>query len=280
LTALIVSAARGVDHDSSGDVLDPYAADLLPPIAGRAIRALSGLTSSSPVALAVDLASFGLVAHVALRTVAIDAEVRRFMEVADRSVSPQLLILGAGADSRAHRLEALRGARVFEVDHPDTQAEKQQRAAHLPRLGQLTYVPVDFEKDSLEASLVNAGFDRARPTFVIWEGVTMYLTPPAFLGTLEVLRALLAPGSRLAVTYGLPRMSKLLPRQATAIAALGFDILGESLKGLMTAEEMSDRLSNEGYRLVSDSGPNDWARDAGRRRWRSAVLERLAVAEI
>jgi methyltransferase (TIGR00027 family) len=237
-----------------------------------------------PVALAVDLASLGLVAHVALRTVAIDAEVRRFMDGADRSVSGrserQLVILGAGADSRAHRLDALRGARVFEVDHPDTQAEKQQRASRLPRLAQLTYVPVDFERDTLDAALVNAGFDRAKPTFVIWEGVTMYLTPAAFLGTLRVLRGLLPQRSALAMTYGLPRMSRLLPQGATAIASLGFDILGESLKGLMTSEVVAERLAEEGYRLVSDTGPSDWARAAGRRRWRSAVLERLAVAEI
>ena len=277
LTALIVSAARGVEHDGDGRVLDPYAADLLPPIAGRAIRALSRLTARTPVAVAVDLASLGLVAHVALRTLAIDAEVKRF---ADRSVRPQLVILGAGADSRAHRLEALRGARVFEVDHPDTQAEKRQRAAHLPRLAELTYVPVDFERDSLDAALSRSGFDRSRPTFVIWEGVTMYLTPGAFLGTLRVLRGLLAPGSAVAVTYGLPRMTTLLPRAATSVAALGFDILGESLRGLMTSEVISQRLQDEGYRSVSDTGPVDWARAAGRRRWRSAVLERLAVAEV
>jgi methyltransferase (TIGR00027 family) len=281
LTALIVSAARGVEHDANGEQLDPFAADLLPPIAGRAVRVLSSLTARAPVAIAVDLASLGLVAHVALRTLAIDAEVRRFMHrFADRSVSAQLLILGAGADSRAHRLEALRGAPVFEVDHPDTQSEKRDRAADLPRFGALTYVPVDFERDSLDGALASAHFDRSQPTFVIWEGVTMYLTPEVFVGTLRVLRALLAPGSVLAATYGLPRMTRLMPQAVTRVAAVGFDLLGESLRGLMTSDTVAARLRDEGYQLVSDTGPIDWAHEAGRRRWRSAVLERLVVAEV
>jgi methyltransferase (TIGR00027 family) len=100
----------------------------------------------------------------------------------DRGVS-QLVVLGAGFDSRAYRFaDRLRGARVFEVDHPATSAEKQRRARK--RLGadavkHVTYLAVDFAREDLAARLAAAGFAREVTSYFQWEGVAMYLQPAA-----------------------------------------------------------------------------------------------------
>jgi methyltransferase (TIGR00027 family) len=114
----------------------------------------------------------------------------------------QIIILGAGYDARAYRLPELAGVRVFEVDHPATQAVKQTLMGL--RLGlnspPVTFVPLDFNRQSLASALVAAGVDATRPAFVIWEGVTNYLAAEAVDQTLRVV-ARLAPGNRLAFTY-------------------------------------------------------------------------------
>ena len=64
----------------------------------------------------------------------------------------QLVLLGAGYDTRGLRLTSAAASSVFEVDHPATQAHK--RAALAPAAAHATtYVPVDFERDDLGAAL-------------------------------------------------------------------------------------------------------------------------------
>lgn len=115
----------------------------------------------------------------------------------------QLVLLGAGFDSRAYRLRETGGIAVFEVDHPATQRVKRRRLK--ARLGQLPetvrFVEVDFEKDNLQGALAAAGFDEERCAVVVWEGVVSYLTEAAVDANLTVLARLLAPGSRLILTY-------------------------------------------------------------------------------
>lgn len=105
----------------------------------------------------------------------------------------QCVLLGAGYDTRAHRLPALAGRRVFEVDHPATQAKKRSVLGAGP-----VYVPVDFERDDLRTSLVEHGFDPGRPSVFVWEGVTNYLTAEAVDTTLAAVREL---GGSLVFTY-------------------------------------------------------------------------------
>lgn len=100
----------------------------------------------------------------------------------------QVVILGAGLDTFAYRNPHPR-LRVFEVDHPATQAWKRQRLAasgiDLPE--PLTFVPVDFETDSLATRLETAGFVRTDPAVFVWLGVVFYLTPDAARTTLEYI---------------------------------------------------------------------------------------------
>jgi methyltransferase (TIGR00027 family) len=115
----------------------------------------------------------------------------------------QYVILGAGLDSFAwRRPDLLRSLRVFEVDHPATQAWKRQRVAALalPANAELVYAPVDFEKESLRHGLDRAGFDWTKPAMFSWLGVTHYLTADAIEATLRTIAGA-APGSEVSFDY-------------------------------------------------------------------------------
>jgi len=119
------------------------------------------------------------------------------LEQAIRDGVSQVVILGAGFDTRAYRLtELLKAARVFEVDQPSTQEYKRRRVQEtgIQVPPNLTYVPVDFRRDKLGDVLAVAGYDSSRKTFFIWEGVTMYLPEAAVEETLRWVAAQ-APGS-------------------------------------------------------------------------------------
>jgi methyltransferase (TIGR00027 family) len=120
-----------------------------------------------------------------------------------RSGLRQIVILGAGLDSRAYRQETIEArAKVFEVDHPATQASKIARMKKV--LGTITpsvvFVPLDFNKETLD-KLLDAGFDRGQRTLFIWEGVTYYLEPAAVDATLSWIRTNAAPASRVIFDY-------------------------------------------------------------------------------
>jgi methyltransferase (TIGR00027 family) len=111
----------------------------------------------------------------------------------------QLVLLGAGYDTRATRLPAVASSTVFEVDHPLTQARKRAALGHAPE--HIRYVPLNFERDRLAPALSNAGFDLDQRTCVVWEGVFSYLTPEAIDVTLAALVELCARASQIVLTY-------------------------------------------------------------------------------
>jgi methyltransferase (TIGR00027 family) len=115
----------------------------------------------------------------------------------------QVVILGAGYDSRAYRLPGAASAAVFEVDHPDTQATKRRVLERV--LGgvppHVRLVALDFEQGSLAEAMADAGLVAPRRTFVLWEGVASYLTPAAVAATLDWAAAASGPGSELLFTY-------------------------------------------------------------------------------
>jgi methyltransferase (TIGR00027 family) len=114
-----------------------------------------------------------------------------------------VVVLGAGYDTRAYRLPSLRHARtVFEVDHPDTQAAKRRALGRaLPELpAHVRFVATDFEQQSFESAMAEAGFRPDVVTVVVWEGVTNYLTSGAVDATMRWCSRLEA-GSTLVFTY-------------------------------------------------------------------------------
>ena len=122
-------------------------------------------------------------------------------EVADGA--RQVVILGAGFDTRAYRFEReLADAAVFEVDHPITAAVKRKRVAAV--IGEpppnVRYVEIDFERQDIGSRLAEAGFDARVRTVTIWSGVSAYLEAEAIDATLA-WAASLAPGSALVFDY-------------------------------------------------------------------------------
>jgi methyltransferase (TIGR00027 family) len=124
----------------------------------------------------------GTIEYVLARTRYIDDYLRACL---DNGID-QLVILGAGLDSRAYRFEQLKGhVEVFEVDHPVTQGEKRRKLGSifggLPE--HVSFVPIDFNAESLD-KLCDSGYHKERRTLFIWEGVTYYLTAEAVDSTL------------------------------------------------------------------------------------------------
>ncbi|MEP7355143.1 MAG: SAM-dependent methyltransferase [Acidobacteriota bacterium] len=118
-----------------------------------------------------------------VRTKFIDEKLRA--AVADGA--QQIVIMGAGWDTRAYRFkELLQGIRIFEVDRSNTQDRKRQRAEEAlgPAPANLTYLAIDFRVQKLSDVLAAGGYDPSKKTFFIWEGVTMYLPEAAVRETL------------------------------------------------------------------------------------------------
>jgi len=116
----------------------------------------------------------------------------------------QLVIMGAGYDSRAYRIEGLQGkVKVFEVDHPATQEVKMKRLKRLlgSLPGHVVYVPIDFDKEKLDKRLLESGYDRNLKTLFIWEGVTMYLSAEAVDETLAFVVNNSGEGSSIIFNY-------------------------------------------------------------------------------
>ena len=116
----------------------------------------------------------------------------------------QVVVLGAGFDSRAYRFQSQLGnVRVMEVDYGPTQASKKQRLGEILDVipSNVSFVPMDFTKDNLLEQLRNAGYSEQQKTFFLWEGVTYYLPEAAVKDTLHFVRDHSASGSRIAFDY-------------------------------------------------------------------------------
>lgn len=167
----------------------------------------------------------------------------------------QYVVLGAGLDTFAYR-NRFPQVRVFEVDHPATQAWKRKRliVGNIGIPDQVTFVPVDFEKESLETKLVEAGFDRAAPGFFSWLGVTQYLTREAAFGTLRFIASLVG-GSGVVFDYSVPR-ELLEPVEQLALDALAERVAraGEPFRLFFNPAELETLLREIGFRDTADLG--------------------------
>ena len=176
--------------------------------------------------------------------------------VATRGVR-QLVMLGAGLDTFAYRSPLAFRLRVFEVDHPATQAWKRRRLAEsgiaLPPT--LAFAPVDFDRDSLLGRLVEAGFDPARRSVFTWLGVVPYLTTATVRATLQLIGAL-PGGAEVVFDYGDPPAT-LSPDalaahedRATRVAALGEPFLSHFEPAVL-----HEMLRELGFSEIEDRGP-------------------------
>ncbi len=170
----------------------------------------------------------------------------------------QYVLLGAGLDTFAHR-NPFPGVRVFEVDHPATQAWKRRlaAAAELPPQPNLTYVPVNFEmavagESDLGCCLLQAGFDPGAPAFFAWLGVVLYLTLPAFRATVGSI-AERPSGSGVVFDYTLPRHA-LPPREQAVRDRFMARVasIGEPMQLSLLPSEVARELSS--FSNIEDLG--------------------------
>lgn len=256
-TAALVACMRALADDgftTTRGFRDPIAQRLLPR-RWSVVRMLmrQALTRARPAQRSRAAAQ---VDAVALRTLAIDER----LEAALARGVRQVVILGAGLDTRAFRLPSLREADVFEVDHPRTQATKARASAALPRLARsLTFVPVDFEHASLGARLAAAGHRRADATAWVWEGVVMYLTAASRRATLGELAAASAPGSVLLLHYNEPAEPSPQTRAMNALLWLW----SEPQVGQLPRAAMAAELRDAGLAVAEDTGPAEWIQRHG-----------------
>jgi methyltransferase (TIGR00027 family) len=164
---------------------------------------------------------------------------------------PQYVILGAGLDTFAYR-NPFPALRVFEVDFPSTQHFKRTMlaAAAIAEPESLTFVPLDFEHQTLAAGLAQAGFDASQPAFFSWLGVIPYLTLEAFRATIHLIAAM-PNGSGIAFDYSLaaeelsPRMRAVGKSLAQRVAAAG-----EPFQLFFHSAQMEQELRSAGFSYI------------------------------
>lgn len=229
-----------------------------------------GLIFTDPLAMRI----LGTDADVAVREDRKDPSVRklrlfiavrtRFAEdalatvIARRGID-QLVVLGAGLDTYAYRTSLGESLRVFEVDHPATQAWKRQLLAEasIPTPRSLDFAPVDFERGTLEEGLTAVGFDPALPTFFTWLGVVPYLTEQAVFSTLGFI-ASLPGGAHVVFDYTNPPISSSNQGEyAAAHKTLAERVasLGEAFKSAFETDYLYAKLTALGFREIEDLGP-------------------------
>ncbi|HMI92175.1 MAG TPA: class I SAM-dependent methyltransferase [Polyangiales bacterium] len=280
MTASLVAALRALASSTHATLVDPeddVAAALLPAplrvLLGAALAARPGRTLLAP---ALARASLGLADHITLRSAFIDLQLRAALAAG----CTQLVIVGAGLDSRAHRLPELRAARVFEVDRAAGQRVKRARVRGLPLLARVVrYVSADLARASLAARLADAGHDARAPSALIVEGVLPYLPPAVRARLLEELARCAAQGSLLIASYVPSDLAWL--RVAAPLVYSALWAIGEPMLGVLSPAELASELSANGFALLSDTDTRAWARQLcpDARREPFAVFERLVVAQ-
>ena len=245
---------------------DPYAEMFLPDRWRRRVEQARGRSSPFPFWHR----AMGLFNQ--FRTVILDRAIT--------SVPPpdQLVILGAGLDSRAWRLDCLKDTVVFEVDHPSTQDWKRSRSASIPyKAKDVRFIALDFERENLAFLLKNAQFDPSKRTFWLWEGVTMYLRPQGVSANLAAFSTLSAPGSRIALTY-LRKNRGRIPR------SIFLSLLGEPVRSAYAPAEIAALARDRSWRKVSDTNIEDWLHETPGltlKRWQIGLqwLESIWIGE-
>ena len=169
----------------------------------------------------------------------------------------QYVVLGAGMDTFAFReKEFVSEHRVYEVDHPLTQRDKQARIAragwHTPE--NLTFVPVDFAKDRLSERLVASGFDKRQETLFSWLGVTYYLSAEDIDKTLSEIADLSAEGS--ALVFDCPDEGFFsAPEKRVQNTIMMAKAGGEPMQSAFSYAELEKLLGRHGFRIYDWLAP-------------------------
>ncbi len=167
----------------------------------------------------------------------------------------QYVVLGAGLDTFAYR-NPFPDLRVFEADHPATQAWKRKRLAQVGIAvpSTMTFAPVDFDRETFDDGLRRVGFNEKAPTFFSWLGVTMYLECDVVLGTLRVIREMNAANG-VTFDYAVPRESLgFVGRLALDAMSRKVKKAGEPFRGFFAPAALMATMRDMGYAHIEDLG--------------------------
>jgi methyltransferase (TIGR00027 family) len=199
-----------------------------------------------------NLVTSPLYGYFIARTAFIDALFRKSLS----ENLPQIVLLGAGYDTRAYRYRDMLGkTRVYELDISTTQKRKryllQSADIGVPR--QVSFVTINFKVDNIEEVLSNAGFDNTAKTLFIWEGVTYYLAEETVKHTLSVVQTRSQPGSTLCFAYLTERLDSVNPAEPFRFWTSSHDLLqllGE--KGFDVVEHVDAKEMARRYLTLRD----------------------------
>lgn len=276
-TAMLVAAGRAIATRASSAAANPedwHAFGLLPRPIRALVQLVIGLDRTSPALGRLLLASTGgLIDHVALRGCLIDRCVVEAVQQGCR----QVVIVGAGLDTRVQRLAALSEARVYEIDHPASQAGKRALLASRPDRMAATLVPIDLTTASLSDGLAAAGHQRDTPTLWVWEGVIAYLSPAQVETTVSAIASRSASGSQLVASY--VEKGAAWPRPVRWLASALLPLAGEPLGTPLTRSQFGAILGAHRFAVAWDLEPSGWFERVGRGRRPSLYpYERLLLA--
>ena len=244
--ALRRAAHQLLDHPRVHD--DPLALVIVGDAQAAALRAEPHRFEDGPV-------SQRLRAFLAVRSRVAEDTLARAVAAGVR----QYVVLGAGLDTFAYR-NPYPALRVFEVDHPATQAWKRRRLAdtQIAVPDDVTFVALDFASESLPAALRAAGVRGDAAAFFSWLGVTPYLEPANVLATLAAVAPLAAGGGGIVFDYNVPPAS-LPPASRAAFDGLAARVAaaGEPFRGFFEPDALMAALRDIGFRDVVDLSPDE-----------------------
>jgi methyltransferase (TIGR00027 family) len=172
----------------------------------------------------------------------------------------QYVVLGAGLDTSAYRIPNPElPPKIWEVDHPATQAWKQERLrdAGVAVSERVTFVPIDFEHQTLPDVLAAAGFDSSAGAFFSWLGVVPYLTRSAILSTLSFVAQATQAGGGVVFDYSVTPET-LTPQRRAAFDALSERVraAGEPFQSFFDPAELTAELRRVGFQFAEDFSPD------------------------
>ncbi|MEO6394528.1 MAG: SAM-dependent methyltransferase [Devosia sp.] len=220
---------------------DPLAAGFVNPFAVQGMRLMvaSGLARLLGIEAMINFA------------VARERCIEEFMarEIADGC--QQIVILGAGFDTRVYRLAGAAQLSIFEVDHPVTQEGKREALGAVGDAvpDNVRFVAVDFERDDLGERLRAEGYDEASRTLFVWQGVSMYLTAEGIDRTLGFVAHHAGPDS--AIVFDYFDESAMRSGEA-AMTRLFTALMGEAVHFGIDQREIVSFLSARGYRDIDN----------------------------
>lgn len=167
----------------------------------------------------------------------------------------QYVLIGAGLDSFTLRLaKQYSQIKIYEVDHPDTQALKIKTLSQLGDIpDNVEFVPIDFEQEQLSDALQRSHYDSGQAGFFSWLGTTHYLSPQTTLNTLQDIAILAAAKSELVLDYSIHYQDLTgIERLGTFAVSQFTHLLSEPIIGAFNTWQLHDTVQRMGYQIIDD----------------------------